>query len=122
LHFSAYQVIVLKVVDGAETLPDDCGSKLKDSNGAKRENLNFYIAAEIQYNTVYQKSWGFTVGDDKTYEGYVNKALERGEEYVIFQRAVTRDNSVSKSIQFRFIELMYVSTWKKHIFAQQERD
>ena len=123
MHFSAYQVIVLKVVDGAEKLPDDYDSKLRDSNGAKRENLNFYIAAEIQYNTVYQKSWGFIVGDDKTYEGFVNKALERGEEYVIFQRAVTRDNSVSKSIQFRFIELMYVmSTWKKHIFAQQEKD
>jgi len=103
LHFSAYQVIVLKVVDGAEKLPDDYDSKLKDSNNANKENLNFYIAAEIQYNTVNQKSWGFTVGDDKTYGGYVNKALEGGEEYVVFQRAVTQDNSVSKSTNFRYI-------------------
>ena len=109
LHFSAYQVIVLKVVDGAEKLPDDYDSKLKDSNNANKENLNFYITAEIQNVPVYQKSWKFTVGDDKTYEGFVNKALERGEAYVIFQRAVTRDNDVSKLIQFRFIELMYVS-------------
>jgi len=103
LHFSVYQVIVLKVVDGAEKLPDDYDSKLKDSNNANKENLNFYIAAEIQYNTVYQKSWEFTVGDGKTYEGFVNKALEGGEEYVVFQRAVTRDNSVSKSTNFRYI-------------------
>jgi len=103
LHFSAYQVIVLKVVDRAEKLPDDYDSKLKDSNNVNKENLNFYITAEIQNVPVYEKSWEFTVGDDKTYEGFVNKALERGEEYVIFQRAVTRDNDVSKSTNFRCI-------------------
>ena len=45
---------------------------------------------------MHKESWEFTIGDDKTYEGFVNKALERGEEYVIFQRAMTRDNDVSK--------------------------
>jgi len=32
IHFSAYQVIVLKIVDGAKELPDDYDSKLKDAN------------------------------------------------------------------------------------------
>ena len=95
LHFSSYQVIVLKVVDGVEHLPDDYVSKLKDSNNANKDNLNFYITAEIQDVPVYEKSWKFIVGDDKMYEGIVNKPLERGEEYVIFQRAVTRDKDVS---------------------------
>ena len=103
LHFSAYQVIVLKVVDGAEKLPDDYDSKLKDSNNPNKENLNFYIAAEIPNVLVYKKSWEFTVGDDKTYEGFLNKELERGEEYVIFQRALTRHNGVSKSTNLRCI-------------------
>ena len=103
LHFSAYQVIVLKVVDGAEKLPDNYDLKLKDSNNPNKENLNFYIAAKIPNVPVYKKSWEFTVGDDKMYEGFVNKALERGEEYVIFQRALTRDNGVSKSTNLRCI-------------------
>ena len=92
--FSAYQVIVLKVVDGAKELPDDYDSKLKDANNTNEKN--FYIAAEIPNTPVYKKSWKFTVGDDTTHGGFVNKALERGEEYVIFQRALTRDNEVSK--------------------------
>ena len=103
LHFSAYQVIVLKVVDGVESLPDNYDSKLKDSDNSNKENLNFYVTAEIQSVLVVQK---FTVGDDKTYENFVNKALEKGEEYVIFQRAVTRDKDVSKLTQFRVIELV----------------
>ena len=45
---------------------------------------------------MYKKSWKLIVGDDTTLGGFVNKALEKGEEYVIFQRALTRDNDVSK--------------------------
>ena len=96
VRFSAYQVIVLKVVDGAEKLPDDYDSKLKDVNNTNEENLNFYIAAQIGNNPVYKKPWKLIVGDDTTHGGFVNKALEKGEEYVIFQRALTRDNDVSK--------------------------
>ena len=108
LPSSAYQVLVLKVVDGAKELPGDYDSKLNDSNNANKENLDFYITAEFQNVPVYQQSWEFTVGDDKMYEGFVNKALEKGEEYVIFQRAVTRDKDVSKLTQFRVIELVYI--------------
>ena len=99
LHFSAYQVIVLKVVDGVEHLPDNYVSKLKDSNNGNKDNLNFYITAEVLNVTVYEKSWELTVGDDRTHGGFVNKPLKRGEEYVIFQRAVTRDKDVSKLTQ-----------------------
>ena len=100
LHFSAYQVIVLEVVDGVEILPGNFNSKLKDWDNSNKENSNFYITAEIQNVLVVQNSWEFTVGDDKTYEGFVNKALEKGKEYDIFQRAVTRDKDVSKLTQF----------------------
>ena len=103
LHFSAYQVIVLEVVDGVESLPDNYDSKLKDWDNSNKENLNFYITAEIQSVLVVQI---FTVGDDKMYKSFVNKALEKGEEYVIFQRAVTQDKDVSKLTQFRVIELV----------------
>ena len=93
LHFSAYQVIILKVVDEVEKLPDDYDSKLKHEE-------NFYITAEIPNNPVFEKSWEFTVGNGNTHGGFGNKALERGEEYIIFQRAVTKDNGVSKVTQF----------------------
>ena len=91
LHFSAYQVIVLKVTDGVEELPNDYDSKLKDN-----ANIDFYIAAEIGNNPVHEKSWKFYVGDDKKYGAYVNKRLERGADYVVYQRAVTYDKDVSK--------------------------
>ena len=100
LNFSAYQVIVLKVVNGVEKLPDDYDSKLTDANNASEENLNFYITAEIGNDPLHKTSWEFTVGDDTPHGGFVNKALERGEEYIIFQRAMTRDNDVSKLTQF----------------------
>ena len=93
MPFSAYQVIVLKITDGAEELPDDFDSKLKDD--ANKDNLNFYIAAEIDNDPVHEESWEFTVGDDQKYGTYVNKELERGEKYVVYQRAVTRDKDVS---------------------------
>ena len=96
LLFSAYQVIVLKVVDGAEELPNDYNSKLKDWSNAIKDNLNFYIAAEIQNNPVRNESWEFNVGDDKKYGAYENKGLESGEHYVVYQRAVTLEKNVSK--------------------------
>ena len=96
IHFSAYQVIVLKGVDGAKELPDDYNSKLDDASSPKEDNVNFYIAAEIPNDPVYEESRKFTIGDDTTHGGFVNKALQGGEEYVIFQRAVTRDKDVSK--------------------------
>ena len=84
-------MIVLKVVDRAEELPDDYDSKLNN-----KYNLNFYIAAEIPNVPVYKKSWKFNVGDDNTYGGFVNKGLEEGEDYVVFQRALTYHKAVSK--------------------------
>ena len=116
LHFSAYQVIVLKVVDGPEHLPDNYDSKLTDSNNANKDNLNFYITAEIQNDPVYGKSWEFSVGDGTTYGGFVNKPLEKGEEYVIFQRSVTQDKDVSKLTQFRVIELI-----RKTVYLRSRR-
>ena len=96
IYFSAYQVIVLKVVDGAKELPDDFDSKLKDAINANKENLNFYIAGEMPNVPVFEESWNFTIGDDIMHGGFVNQALKTSEEYVIFQRAVTRVKGVSK--------------------------
>ena len=94
--FSAYQVIVLRVTDGVVELPNDYNSKLKDWSNANKDNLNFYVAAEIGNNPVHEEPWEFNVGDDKKYGAYENKGLERGENYVVYQRAVTHDKNVSK--------------------------
>ena len=90
--FSSYQVIVLKVTDGVEKLPDDYAERL---NSASVEKLNFYIAAEIDNVPVHVTSWKFTVGNEQPYKEYMNKKLENGQEYVVYQRAITRDNNVS---------------------------
>jgi len=88
---SSYQVIVLRVADGVEVLPEDYAQRLKNASEAK---LNFYIAAEIKNDPVMEKSWDFTVGDEQQYESYVNKRLDRGQVYILYQRAITRDKSI----------------------------
>ena len=44
---------------------------------------------------MYEESWKFNVGDGNMYGGFVNKGLEAGEDFVVFQRAMTHDNDVS---------------------------
>ena len=95
LPFSAYQVIVLKVADGFKELPDNYDSKLKAASDVKKESMNFYIAAEIQS---IDKPWKFTVGDGKITEEYVNEELEKGENYIVYERALTKTQKACKLI------------------------
>ena len=86
-------MIVLKVVDGVEDLPVDYDDKLKDASQTK---LHFYIAAEINNMPLNEAPWKFTVGDSRDSVAYSNRELERGHEYIVYQRAITRKSSVSK--------------------------
>ncbi|XP_027042748.1 receptor-type tyrosine-protein phosphatase epsilon-like [Pocillopora damicornis] len=86
---SAYQVIVLRVVDGVEELPTDYKSQLDGSN---KDGLTFYVAAEIENSPLYEKPWKFTVGDGNSYGPFVNKELKRGDNYIVYQRAITNVN------------------------------
>ncbi|XP_022810231.1 receptor-type tyrosine-protein phosphatase F-like [Stylophora pistillata] len=90
----SHQVIVLKVVDGVEDLPTDYASKMKDSITAEIGNLTFYVAAEIESVPGNEKSWELTVGEGKTYGAYRNKELQIGEDYIVYQRAMTDGNGV----------------------------
>ena len=92
-YSSAYQVIVLRVVDGLEELPTDYKSQL---NGSNKDGLSFYVAAEIENSPLYEKSWKFTVGDGNSYGPFVNKELKRGDNYIVYQRAITNNNGVSE--------------------------
>ena len=92
-YSSAYQVIVLRVVDGLEELPTDYKSQL---NGSNKDGLSFYVAAEIENSPVHEKSWNFTIGDGNSYGLFVNKELKRGDDYIVYQRAVTEDDGVSE--------------------------
>ena len=96
--FSAYQVIVLKVVDGVEKLPENYDSQLKAASDAKKNDVNFYIAAEIKNVPVLKKPWKFTVGDGKKTKIYVNEELEKGQDYIVYERALTDTTKVCKSI------------------------
>lgn len=117
LHFSTYQVIVLKVADGVKELPGGYESKLTDSNNASKDNLNFYVAAEITNDPVHEDSWEFTVGDEETYGAYINKGLEVREGYIIYQRAVTNDNGVSKNklVNGTVLYCITVTTFTEHV-------
>ena len=79
IPFSAYQVIVLKTANGVKELPDNYDSKLKASSDAKKENMNFYIAAEIENDPLLSKPQKFTVGDGLKTKEFVNEELEKGE-------------------------------------------
>ena len=81
------------MADGNETLPPDFDSELKNSEGASQSNMDFYVSAEISNNPVHQTTWKFTVGDEKNYGAYKNTALQQGENYIVFQRALTDDRT-----------------------------
>ncbi|PFX13901.1 Tyrosine-protein phosphatase Lar [Stylophora pistillata] len=91
---SAYQIIVLKVVNGVEELPDSYDSQLKAASDARKDDVNFYIAAEIKNVQVHVKPWKFTVGNGKKTENYVNEKLEKGEKYTVYERALTDTTKV----------------------------
>ena len=93
IPFSAYQVIVLKVADGVEELPNNYDSKLKAASDAKKENVNFYIAAEIEN---FNKPQKFTVGDGNKTKKFVNEELDKGENYIVYERALTKAETVCK--------------------------
>ena len=69
---------------------------MRDINAANEDNLNFYVSAEIINVPVHEESWEFTIGDDKKIGVYVNKGLEAGQDYIIYQRALTYDKDVSE--------------------------
>ena len=104
-YSSAYQVIVLRVVDGLEELPTDYKSQL---NGSNKDGLSFYVAAEIENSPVHEKSWNFTIGDGNSYGLFVNKELKRGDDYIVYQRAVTVDDGVSEF----YITMNYITCMK----------
>ena len=56
--------------------------------------MNFYIAAEIENFPVLNESWKFSVGDSKKTGNYVNKELEKGQNYIVYERALTKTNEV----------------------------
>ena len=86
------------MTDGNEKLPSDYDSKLKDSEEALQSNVDFYISAELSNDPVYETAWNFTVGDGKKYGLYKNTVLQKGEEYIVFQRALTDDKIESVSL------------------------
>ena len=96
IPLSAYQVIVLKVADGVKELPDNYDSKLKAASDAKKENVNFYIAAEIENDPLLSKPQKFTVGDGHKTKEFVNEELEKGENYIVYERALTKAEKVCK--------------------------
>ena len=96
IPFSAYQVIVLKVADGVKELPGNYDSKLKAASDAKKENVNFYIAAEIDNFPLINKPQKFTVGDGNRTKEFVNEELEKGENYIVYERALTKAGKVCK--------------------------
>ena len=96
IPFSAYQVIVLKIANGVQELPDNYDSKLKAASDAQEENVNFYIAAEIENDPLLSKPQKFTVGDGHKTEEFVNEELEKGENYIVYERALTKAEKVCK--------------------------
>ena len=96
IPFSAYQVIVLKVADGVKELPGNYDSKLKAASDAKKDNVNFYIAAEIDNFPLINKPQKFTVGDGNRTKEFVNEELEKGENYIVYERALTKAGKVCK--------------------------
>ena len=56
--------------------------------------MNFYIAAEIGNVPALKGPWKFTVGDGEKTGNYLNKELEKGQNYIVYERALTKTNEV----------------------------
>ena len=107
IPFSAYQVIVLKVADGVKELPDNYDSTLKAVSDGKIENVNFYIAAEIENEPLLSKPRKFTVGDGNKFKEFVNEELEKGENYIVYERALTKAEKVCKLLISKIFLFFY---------------
>ncbi|XP_031549732.1 receptor-type tyrosine-protein phosphatase mu-like [Actinia tenebrosa] len=81
----AYQIIVLNV---DETCYFD-DTKLKSHEKAEKEQLHYYIAAEIKPDSSRKFSRVFTLGDEKDYNGYRNVKINQEKTYHALQRALT---------------------------------
>ena len=69
--------------------------------------MNFYIAAEIENVPVLNEPWKFTVGDGGKTGNYVNKELEKGQNYIVFERALTKTNKVCKLLIFNYLYYLF---------------
>ena len=90
----------MEVIDGNDDLPDDYSQKLDNSN---EKQMVFYIAAEIKNIPLLTEPWEFYVGNEETYDGYENKKLQRGHDYIVYQRAITSVENVSKEDRSWFL-------------------
>ena len=113
--FSSYQIIVLEVIDGNDHLPDDYSQKLDNSN---EKQMVFYIAAEIKNIPLLTEPWEFYVGNEETYDGYENKKLQRGHDYIVYQRAITSVENVSKEDRSWFL---YRATYRSKLERNRPR-
>ena len=58
--------------------------------------MNFYIAAEIENVPLLSKPQKFTVGDGSKTKKFMNEELEKGENYIVYERALTKAEKVCK--------------------------
>ncbi|CAL9708707.1 unnamed protein product [Knipowitschia caucasica] len=83
---SFYEIFVLPV-DGLMVF--DCSSPTSDQYGTQ------YITAQIDVNDV-GREMTFTVGDGRFYKGSLNAPLQKGRDYYVILRAVSRWRNESK--------------------------
>ncbi|XP_022806636.1 tyrosine-protein phosphatase Lar-like [Stylophora pistillata] len=119
---SAYQVVVLKVADGVEELPGNYCLQLKAASDSKRDNLKFYIAAEIENVPVIKKPWKFIVGDGEKTANYKNEILESGENYIVYQRALTKTRDVILEGKASKVAKITISPGKSPLHCNCKRD
>ena len=86
-QFRSHQLIVEKLTGklkrrSTSFLP----SEINDFDKAKENGAKFYIAAKFLKSQVPEK---FTVGDEKTYNGFYNAPLEPDSKYKVYLRGVS---------------------------------
>lgn len=89
----AYQFIV---ADGNSSIDY---TKLKSYEEAKKEELQYYISAELKTGPGKTFRSIFILGDEKEYNGYKNVKFSYGKTFNVLQRALTQDDNKVKRNQ-----------------------
>ena len=114
-----YLIVVPESLEYANKNPDEFTEDMISGTSAKDTGpMSPYISAKFPHRDI---PYTFHLGDEGTYEGYVNRKLEKGKRYRIFVRAIVdtpRKVNELSTLCVTFLLICPNALWLMYIFFQ----